>query len=169
MPRNHADIKSGDLYKEYVKSLDTIEINAGFVHSQAVINGAVAEVNQLLMEDLMEDNQFIQLPYNLGTIAIFKEKPEIKIKEDGTLSLPRDHNATRLLWERDPEAKENRKYVYHQNKHSGGFVASFHWLKKGARTKNISGYRFVPVKDAKRNLAQIMKDPLKKADFFIKS
>jgi len=168
MPRNHADIKSGDLYKDYIRSLDTVEKENGFVLPQGVLNPAVAEVNQLLMEELMLHNRFIQLPYNLGQIAIFKQKPEVKMKADGTLSLPIDHHATKMLWAKDPEAQKNRRYVYHRNRHSGGYVASFRWLKSGARTKNIFGYKFVPVKDEKRKLAKLMKDPLIQVEFFEK-
>ena len=62
----------------------------------------------------------------------------------------------------------NKKLVENKNSHSGGYIASFKWLKSKAKTKNIFGYKFVPVKQAKRDLAKAMKDPLIKVDFFEK-
>jgi hypothetical protein len=168
MAKNSLDIGSNDIYETYVASLDSFEKKQGYLLSQKVINAAVFELNKKLVENMIMDNKFINLPYNLGTLAILKHQPTIKRKKNGNLSLAIDYGETNKLWRDNPEAKETRRYVYHTNSHSGGYIASFKWLKSQAKTKNIFGYKFVPVKQAKRDLAKAMKDPLIKVDFFEK-
>lgn len=168
MAKNTLDIGSNDIYKAYVNDLDIFEKNNGYLLPQSTINAAVFDLNKKLVENMILNNKFIKLPYNLGNLAIMKNKPEIRRKKNGNLSLTIDYGETNKLWKEDPEAKKNRRYVYHRNTHFGGYVASFRWLKSKAKTKNIFGYKFVPVKQAKRDLAKVLKDPLIKVDFFEK-
>jgi hypothetical protein len=166
MAKNIIDIGSDDLYRAYLKSLDTVEESSGFVVKKHVLNGAVAELNRALAEEMILHNRFMELPYNLGRIAVMKNLPSPKRKASGRLNLAIDYKATNDLWKEDPIAKENKRYVYHRNIHSGGYVFKFKWLKGAARTHNIWGYKFVPVKQLKRDLARILKDPLIRVDFF---
>lgn len=168
MSRNKADIRSGHIYRRYIKGLDNYEKRNGYALPQGTINAALYDVNTELMRLMIEKNQFLKLPYKLGTIGIFKYKPKLKVLPNGRLNLPIDMNATMKLWKDDPQAKENKKFVYHRNLHSGGYVAFFKWMKSGAKVKNIMGYDFNPVKGVKRALTKVMKDPLSKADFFEK-
>lgn len=166
MAKNSLDIGSNHIYDNYVADLDSFEKKQGYLLPQRVINAAVFELNKRLVESMIMNNKFISLPYNLGTLAILKHQPKVKRKKNGNLSLAIDYGETNKLWRDNPEAKETRKYVYHTNSHSGGYIASFKWLKSRAKTKNIFGYKFTPVKQAKRDLAKAMKDPLIKVDFF---
>jgi len=168
MAKNSLDIGSNHIYDYYIADLDSFEKAQGYLLSQKLINAAVFELNKKLVENMIMSNQFINLPYNLGKLAILKRQPEVKRKKNGNLSLAIDYGETNKLWKNNPEAKETRRYVYHKNSHSGGYIASFKWLKSKAKTKNIFGYKFVPVKQAKRDLAKAMKDPLIKVDFFEK-
>jgi hypothetical protein len=163
--RNRADIKSGDIYKAYVKGLDNFERNAGFLISQKEINSAVFKVNELIIEDMIMNNRFLNIPYRLGTIGIFKYKPKLVRLPSGKLNLPVDYKKTNELCEKEPDTK-NKKYIYHRNRQLGGHIATYKWLKHGARVRNILGYRFVPVKGAKRRLAAAIKDPTNRIDFF---
>jgi len=166
MPRNTIDIGSNEIYKHYVDNLDSVEKEVGYAIPQRIINAAVFDLNKKLVENMILKNRFIAMPYNLGSLGIMKNKPLVKMKENGRLNLAIDFYETNKLWEENPEAKESKRYMYHRNLHSGGYVASFRWIKKKARVKNIFGYKFVPVKQAKRDLAKAMKDPLIKVDFF---
>jgi hypothetical protein len=168
MGKNSLDIGSNHIYEHYIDDLDSFERAQGYLLPQRVINAAVFNLNKRLIDNMILKNKFINLPYNLGNLAILKRQPEIKRKKNGNLSLAIDYGETNKLWNEDPEARKNRRYVYHTNSHSGGYIASFKWLKSRAKTKNIFGYKFVPVKQAKRDLAKAMKDPLIKVDFFEK-
>lgn len=168
MARNKIDIGGKDFYKRYIKDLDRIEKNDGFALSLGTINNAVADVNAMIMDEMIYDNRFFKLPFRLGTIMILKCKPTPKFKKNGALSLPIDWDETNKLWEEDSEAKENRKFVYHRNLHTGGYLMSFKWFKTGCNVRNVKGYTFVPVKDAKRQLTAALKDPYIKVDYFEK-
>ena len=166
MAKNSLDIGSNHIYEHYIDDLDSFERAQGYLLPQRVINAAVFDLNKRLVKNMILKNKFISLPYNLGNLAILKHQPKVKRKENGNLNLAIDYGETNKLWRDNPEAKDNRRYVYHTNSHSGGYIASFKWLKSRAKTKNIFGYKFVPVKQAKRDLAKAMKDPLIKVDFF---
>lgn len=166
MARDKIDIGSKEIYDAYLKSLDSIEKNGGYKIPRYKLNNAVHEVNRILMEKMLMENQFIVLPYGLGVLSLFKYKPEVYFKKNGELSLPKDIPATYELWNNDPEAKAKRKFVYHRNLHTGGYVIRTNWEKNGVKVKNISGYRFKPVKDFKRMVTKALKDPLTKVDFF---
>jgi len=168
MAKNSLDIGSTQIYENYIADLDSFERAQGYLLPQKVINAAVFDLNRRLMENMIMNNKFINLPYNLGNLAILKYQPKVRRKKNGNLSLAIDYGETNKLWKDNPEAKDNRRYVYHTNRHSGGYIASFKWLKSRAKTKNIFGYKFVPVKQVKRDLAKAMKDPLIKIDFFEK-
>jgi hypothetical protein len=164
--RNKIDINSQYIYKKYIKGLDTIEKKDGFDLSLGEITNAVADVNERIMENIIYKNLFFKLPFKLGTIMIFKAKPKLRFKKDGTLSLPIDHKETNKLWEEDPEAKLNKKRIYFRNLHTGGYLMYFKWLKLGSNVNNIKGFEFVPVKGAKRKLSAALKDPFIKIDYF---
>jgi len=166
--RNKIDISSGELYKRYIKGLDSIEKSDGFDLSLGTINNAVADVNAEIMTEMILHNRFFKLPFRLGTIMILKVKPEPKFKKNGTLSLPIDYKASNKLWEKDPEAKKNRKFVYHRNLHTGGYLMHFKWVKGNTNVRNIKGYQFKAVKGAKRELVAALKDTSVKIDFYEK-
>ena len=166
MARDKIDVSSNDIYKAYVKSLDSVELVNGYKIPQYKLNKAVHEVNKRLMENMLLENTFIRLPYRLGTLSMMKYKPTIKMTKEGRLSLPVNVPATNELWENDPVAKENKKYIYHRNQHTGGYIVKTRWEKKGTAIKNISTYKFKPVKDFKRLVYVTLIDPLNKIDFY---
>lgn len=168
MARNKIDIGNKQLYKSYIKGLDSIEKNTGFNLSLGTINNAVADVNKAIMEEMIFHNKFFKLPFRLGTIMILKYKPIPKRKKCGALSLPIDWNETNKLWAEDIEAKANKKFVYFRNLHTGGYVMHFKWIKNTTNVRNIKGYEFKAVKHRKRQLTSALKDTTIKVDYFEK-
>lgn len=154
------------MYRQYIKGLDKVEKKDGFDLSLGEISNAVADVNARIMEDMIYRNVFFKMPFKLGTLMIFKTKPKIKFKKDGTLSLPIDYSETKKLWEEDSEAKVNRKKIYFRNLHTGGYLMYFKWMKTGSNVNNIKGFDLVPVKGVKRKLSAVLKDPFTKVDYF---
>jgi len=161
--RNKIDVGSYEMYKAFIDSLDSIEKKT-MVIGQKELNSAVHEINRRIMENLIKRNIYAQLPFSLGTIQINKFKKNVNRMDNGRLNLPIDFKNTLEMWKEDPLTEG--KYIYHRNLHTGGFVHKFNWKKNITKTKNISSYKFVPVKQVKRNLAQVLKDPLSKVDFY---
>lgn len=163
--KNKVDIGSSEIYQKYITSLDSIE-KKNFVYSQTELNSAIHSINRKLMLNLIEKNIPIKMPYSLGEINIVKSKPKVQRMKNGNLSMPIDYKSTNELWAKDPIAKENRKYIYFRNTETGGYVFKFFWNKRRAKVNQIKSYLFVPVKQIKRDLAQVVKNPLSKVDFY---
>lgn len=166
MARNKIDIGSKEIYEAYIKDLDSVEKDTGYNVPRYRLNKAVHEINKRLMEEMLLHNRLITLPYGLGILSMTKFQPKLKILPNGTLNLPKDIPATMKLWGSDPIAKENKKYVYHRNQHTGGFVVKTKWENSNVKVKNITGYRFRPVKGFKRLIYSTLIDPLSKVDFY---
>lgn len=166
MARDKVEVNSLHIYRAYIRSLDSVELKTGYKIPRYKLNKAVHEVNKRIMSNMLLKNTFIRLPYNLGVLNVMKHKPIIAMTRKGKLTLPIDLRASLDLWENDEEAREKRKYIYHRNQHTGGYIIRTRWEKKGAKINNISAYRFKPVKDFKRLIYATLMDPLNKVDFY---
>lgn len=107
----------------------------------------------------------------IGNIFVKKYKPKIKFKPNGDLDIRKSHirvdwGNTLKLWKSDPEAKEEKRKVYHLNKHSHGYLYKFVWDKKGKLFKNKIVYRFKPVRKLDRELKDILKSGRTDIDFY---
>lgn len=86
----------------------------------------------IIREELMEGN-VVKLPYKLGDLQIAKRK-------SGKSGI--DWNATKSLWERDKEAKEERRKVNFNNLHTDGYVGIVVWSGYGSGVKNQELWKF---------------------------
>lgn len=75
----------------------------------------------------VQDGYEVALPAKLGILSIIGQKKTLKFKEDGTPILPPDWVKTKQLRENSPEAKAQRKIVYHTNEHTDGVVYKYNW------------------------------------------
>jgi hypothetical protein len=90
------------------------------------------------------DGMEVKIPF-MGSFKVAKRKRDFNKLQPNWVE-------TKKLWDEDPEAKKNKKLVYHLNEHSKGFYYRFHWRK--GMVKNISAYSFLPVRSAKSLLAK---------------
>jgi len=121
------------------------------------------------MEKMIKENTTIKLPHRMGDISILKQKIKYNISEDGKLEtkyLAVDWKATKELWANDLDAKERKVRVFHENKHTGGYVYKWKWYRGVSAIKNVRFYKFYPLRRWKRNLAFKLKDPLDTIDFY---
>lgn len=107
----------------------------------------------------------------LGDMFIKKYKPKIKFKPNGDLDIRKSHIRvdwanTLKLWKSDPEAREEKRKVYHLNKHSQGYLFKFTWQKRNKPFKNKSVYKFKPVRKLDRELTTIIKSNRPDIDFY---
>lgn len=85
--------------------------------------------NKFLIDNVFEGYDLV-LPGRLGILSIIGKKKKLSFDENGNPKLPPDWKKTKELWEKNPEAKEQKKIVYITNEHSDGIVYSFFWSKK---------------------------------------
>lgn len=80
--------------------------------------------------DKVFDGFSVVIPARMGTLSIVGTKKELKFNENGEPLLPPDWKKTKELWDKNPEAKEKGKRVFHTNEHSDGIVYKFFWSKE---------------------------------------
>lgn len=99
--------------------------------------------NKFLMEKVFEGFEVV-LPARLGVLSVVGTKQEIKFDSEGNPMLPPDWVKTKALWEKSPEAKEQKKLVYHTNSHTGGVRYKIFWSKRRVlvTNKNLYSLRF---------------------------
>jgi hypothetical protein len=82
-----------------------------------------------------------------------------RFDEDGNIvNLQRNQKATNELWEKDPEAKAQRKVIYHFNEHTNGYVYKVMWHKKNMIVTNKFKYRLLLSRKNKRTIPQILRN-----------
>lgn len=158
---------NADYYKfyksRYIKSGDEL-----FMVSNSTYNQILSEFNQIIVEAILDKGLEFKLPHNLGSIAIRKYKPVIRLDKNGNIEkncLPINPIETKKLWEANPEAKEKKMVVRFTNKHSDGFVFKIAYFKKKAKFKNKSVYHFSFKRSFKRMLSFRVKE--KSIDAFL--
>lgn len=113
----------------------------------SLFNQVVTDFNLAIRDKIiMEGFEFHM--YSAGTLAVYKYKRKIrKSKKTGRYNLPIDKKATWELWNSNPIAKAEKRYVYHMNEHTDGFSAKIFWLKpyKVNLFHNQGFYTFEPV------------------------
>lgn len=134
---------SKDYYKFFKKRMPG--------YSPGVFRSVNRDFNKILRDLLVEEGFEWNMFGNIGRLAVYKYKPEIKRREDGRLSLPINAKATGKLWKEKPELKK-KKYVYHLNEHSDGYVCKIFWVRHQIKTslhhRNLM--MFIPSREFKR-------------------
>lgn len=115
------------------------------------------EFNTIVVDKIINDSYEFKMPCNLGYLRIKKVKQKFKTDENGkiiTRNLCPDWKKTKELWNKDPIAKKNKKLIYHLNKHSSSYYYKWYWDRITSTVKNQSLYKFIPVRQNKKDLAK---------------
>jgi hypothetical protein len=96
--------------------------------SRATADRIIRKFNRKLRDMIVDDGFEWNMFGNMGKLAVYKFKPEIKRKKNGQLNLPINWPDTMKLWKEKPELYK-LNYVYHMNEHSDGYVCKFFWIK----------------------------------------
>jgi hypothetical protein len=125
-------------YKEFKKKFPQ--------YSGSTFLAVVSDFNSMLREEIIEQGFEWNVFSHLGKIAVYKYRPKITKRPDGRLSLPINVRETAKLWEAKPELRK-KKYVYHMNEHSDGYMCKIFWtkFKENMRVRNQHFVNFAPV------------------------
>jgi hypothetical protein len=121
------------------------------------------------LDDIILKGKDFVMPFRLGSLGIRKQKIRVKMNDDGTIdkrSLRPDWKATRELWERDEEAKNNKQLVFHLNKHFGGYNCKWFWDKSTCSVHNQTAYSLTMTRGNKRKLSAAIFDENIDVDYF---
>ena len=155
-----ADYGLGDMYKYYIDNLDSIEKNSDLNQPRRIYGSICRDFNESISNLIIFHAFTFKIPARMGELRCRKTKAKIKIDENGDVkNLPINFKATTDLWEKNPEAKEKKKKIYHTNDHTDGWVHQFYYNKFISDVVNQTAYRFIPSRTNKRVLAQGLKNP----------
>ncbi len=101
------------------------------------------DANKMLINDIVDEGFFFNIPYRLGILRIKKKKINFK-------NLKPDFG---LFNQSEGELKNK-----HLNEHSGGYYCMFYWNKQVCVVKNKTAYCFIPTRHNKRYLASQLKE-----------
>ena len=85
----------------------------------------------------------VNLPLSMGAILIAGRKANVRIEDGKIKGLAPNWKETMALWERDKQAKKEKKLIYHFNEHSRGIRYKFSWLTQNVplRMKHIFAFK----------------------------
>lgn len=102
---------------------------------------------------------------SLGKIALRGSKLTPFVNDEGQVrGLAINWKDTLALWKENPDAKENKEYIYHFNEHSNGITYCLQWYKHKASLGNKSYYSLIFSRRNKRTVPKLIKD---ENEFFV--
>ena len=123
--------------------------------------GLYAKINSLFCKFMAEqvlEGEEIALPKRFGKLMILGKKESPRLVNGKIVGLSPNWPRTKELWDRDPEAKEQRKIVYNTNEHSDGYRYRCQWSKKNVFKQNKNLYSFKLTRANKRALMERIKN-----------
>ncbi len=135
-------------------------------------------ITKTISEKIIKESLILKLPYRLGTISVEKSKSNIVVV-DGKLQKNRmipDWQKTWELWYQEYPGKTRKEIweipdklmVYNMNEHSNGYVYSWVWNKVNTNVKNMSVYKFRPVKQNRLDLKDWIHSDERENDYYLK-
>lgn len=110
-----------------------------------------------LVEKILKGDE-VTLPSRMGSIEIRGTKEKIKVDETGNITgLSPNWKKTVELWNKDENAKKNRKLVYNTNEHSANTRYRFVWRKSRVLVSNKTLYSLKMSRANKRLLSNLIK------------
>ena len=148
--KEKSDFKSKDLYKFYKSTVD----NPVDAKTYSYI---IKELNKRVIPKIYEGFVF-QVPAGLGFIGVLESNTNIVFDDNGQIDMTKsnlstDWGKTNKLWRDKPELK-HKKYIFHENLHTGGRRFRIAWSRKYANLRAIKHYKFKPTRAFARNLTK---------------
>lgn len=164
--KSNADYGRTHIYKHYKNNVKdmSIEYQLTSTEHSNILNAFNKELARLILEESFD---YI-LPHRIGSMRIKKYKPTL-LKDNGELNIRHlnvDWKKTNEMWNNDPATKEAKKVVYYENTHSEGYNYRWYFSNYRSNCINKTAYCFKPSRTNKRRLAQLIKDPNFKGDFY---
>ncbi len=114
----------------------------------------ISMINYEIAQKIATEPMDFVIPHRLGRLCVRKTRPRAIEDSRGhpIITYPIDWKATWDLWNRDEEAKEQKKLVRNRNSHSGGDIYKLVYRKEDANYNNKSAYNFQFARTLKQNL-----------------
>lgn len=138
--------KGIDLHDAYLHYMERNKSSKFFKISKDKFMSVMFDLHEALMEDMMLSGSTYEMPFNLGSIQLYKHKARGNAIDYGH-------------W------RKTKEIVHLFNDHTNNYYFKFTWLRfrnsnpviKGIH-KHLSFYKFQPSRPMKRKLAQYAKN-----------
>jgi len=167
-----------EIYKFYKDKIRELGPESVYNVPQGVVGGIQGDFNKAWMQEIVIGKGLIfRLPYRLGDIICKKIKTKLRLDWKGniiTRSLPVDWYKSKQRWAEmwpgltPKELKEikGKPLIYILNEHSDGYRYQIIWDRARCVVKNKKVYNFVPNRANHRYLAQVVKSPTGRVDYY---
>ena len=107
----------------------------------ALFNKVVSDFNLCIREKMA--NEGYEFPiYGFGVIGVYKKKHKIKKLDNGKFNLPVNWPKTYELWNSNPKAKAEKKFVYNLNEHTDGYKVRIMWVRKRCTSRVTAAHLY---------------------------
>ena len=111
------------------------------------------------LKEKVSKNIPVKLPVGFGKIYIKSYKQKIRIDKNGKISgLCPNWKVTKELWEKDPEAKKNKKLIFYPNFDTDRRVYKIAWSMKNLFAKNKFLYSFIASADLRKKFSKNIRE-----------
>ena len=146
MAKSYTNLR--DSYKTYKNnSSNPVDIKIYI----SIVNGFM----KFLVKKLFNIGE-IKLPERLGLLQIIGKKVKVSYEDGKIKGLAPNWAATKKLWERDLQAKEEKRLVYHFNEETNGVRYKFFWSKYRVLAANKTLYDLRMTRTNKRHLSEVV-------------
>lgn len=116
------------------------------------------EYNKFLIDKVLEGKE-VTLPSRMGTLSILGKEQNIRFDEEGKIvGLAPDWVKTKELWKNNPQAKLEKKRVFHTNSHTENVRYKYLWSKRNVLVENKTLYSLRLTRTNKRAVHQKILD-----------
>lgn len=134
-----------DFFKAYKKDYSDTKVNL------KTYSHIIQTFNKKIMSQILMEQFEFEMPYNMGSLRIRKQKA------------PLDTKYLSINW---LETKKAGTRIYHLNEHTNQYTYRFLWNKRVVNYKNRNLYSLTVVRSARRMLASILKDEARTIDYY---
>lgn len=144
-----------DFFRFYYENHSVPLANAEKQKLRIKYNAILSGYLKFLFNKLVDGfDVYLSRQLSLGILSVKGRKLDFS----DTDKLPIDWPNTYQMWNNNPETKEQKKYVYLTNEHSGMVRYRVVWTKMFSRLSNKYYYAFDPARHFKRALAKSIKN-----------
>jgi hypothetical protein len=117
---------------------------------------------KFLLGKIFYQSKAIMLPCKLGYFSVVGKKQKPNVDENGKIKgLAPDWVKTKQLWDKNEQAKIDKKLMYHINSHTENIRYRFFWSKNKVLVANKTLYSFQLARANKRELNELIKNNVK--------
>lgn len=113
--------------------------------------------NKFVVGKVLEGHTVV-FPSRLGKLSVVGKKVTPRVVDGEIKGLAPDWVGTKALWDRNPQARENKQLVYHFNEHTDNVRYKFIWSKNRVLVTNKTAYSLKLTRTNKRKLSSLIKE-----------